>query len=272
MNNQVNLRDFNQFMGRGADPDQKIAFIEGFKWALAVHNCALPSTLTPLEQELCILGQLVEQEERTTDLVRGAAQQLLKKCHPRKGDLRAMLFDCATLNDDGEEVDEDSNPTAEHRPWPCRMYLDANGNEISEAEYVAKSANGCKCGVRSLRYLPLYEQNDEVEALRIDERQTHLLRELLKVELPMVGLELLERFQQEAAPGGLLEDYGDIINEVARHPLAGLMDLIQKANEVSAARSAGFLRAIVIGPFGSGDGSEAESDTDGDDASAFEED
>lgn len=121
--------------------------------------------------EATIMGQVIKKSVEIEARRRSEAAVMINKFGVDKPSFRGMVFDTASIDDNGFELDENGKviedkfhrimPGHQHREWPNFIAVDKRGIEISSSEYAALSEAERK-NYRKVRYMHIYDDDRNI--------------------------------------------------------------------------------------------------------------
>lgn len=186
------VKEMEQFLGY---EDKKIheAYVAGFRAANALHGYVTPDEL---DVENYIRRKVLSTAADEYWARRKETKTLLKQYWVNKLRFRAMMLDCAEVNDAGEEVSP------------------VTGETLAPGEHHEYCSTGCFTstidadGVHDVPYV-LLEDGAGKSALKIHKSDRPSIDELL--EQDVATGEINDVYLSESQPGGKLEEYHDVI-------------------------------------------------------------
>lgn len=141
--------------------------------------------------EATIMGQVIKKSVEIEARRRSEAAVMINKFNVDKPSFRGMVFDTASIDDDGFELDENGKviedkfhrimPGHHHREWPNFIAVDKRGIEISSSEYAALSESE-RQNYRKVRYMDVLDDNRDV-VQRVYEDDAGYMKEMLTKDI-----------------------------------------------------------------------------------------
>lgn len=187
------VKEMEQFLGcEGKKPHE--AYVAGFRAANALHGYVTPDEL---DVENYIRQKILFAAADEYWTRREEARTLLKQYGVNKPHFRAMIFDCAAVNDAGKEIDPVIGTVlapGEHHGY-CSMgwftsTIDADG-------------------VHDVPYVPLKDETGKT-VLKVHKTDRPFIDELLWRDIQICD-PINEAYFKESQPGGKLEEYRETI-------------------------------------------------------------
>lgn len=187
------VKEMEQFLNQ-KDETVRAAYVAGFRAANALHGYV---TQDELDIENHIRRKVLVCTAESYWSRREEARVLLRQYGVDKARFRAMLFDCAAVNDAGEEVNIMTGQVVVPGEHEGYRLLGPTTDHYGEH------------GLEEVPYVPLKDENDAT-ILKVHKNDKPFIDELLTQDIK-IGDPVNKRYKKEIQPGGMLEEYRDVI-------------------------------------------------------------
>lgn len=212
MNNHPDYLDyFRKAYFVGDDMDLK-GFMEGFLAAARIY-CQNPClSSNPIDQQHWVYGQLLQSNHMRTQCQRLKNRELLEQyaAFLDCGNFHGMIFDCADIDSDGQELDPVSGePTTEHHPWEARIYQ----HRQTGAFLYPKAFDRLEDEAEKRHYV-LVRVYDEPPCFPIFSNDINMMAELIRLDILRDNPGINDRYFRECShPRALLYEYRQVIKD-----------------------------------------------------------
>ncbi len=197
----------------GGDGDMARAYVQGYLTALQVNKLPVPVMDGLKQQRDWIATMVAAYELETKRQNRARMRAVLDTVGLDKASFRGMIFNTASVDDEGCELDENGRRISDqygliweggtHRDWPYYYYIDMRtGAEVPEEQ----ADSHC----RKVRYMEIRDGDDLVaEVSTLDEA---LVEECLTQDI-LIGDPVNLRYEASAQMHNQLEEYSGVIKK-----------------------------------------------------------
>ncbi len=193
------------------DSDMGRAYVRGFLDALRLNKIVCPVVGQSFERQRDWVAATVAANELEAERrMRAQVRAVIDAYGLDKQAFRGMILDTASVDDDGQEIDEEGRRLFtvfgdKHEPWPFYFFLNRAG------EVVPKNRADETC--RKVRYFDIFDGRFTV--MRITTLDKAAVKECLTQDI-LIGDPINQRYAYEAAEGGMLEEYAEVIRTALR--------------------------------------------------------
>lgn len=175
--------------------NKEVAEAAALGYVGGVIDCGytLPAQPDPVS---CARQQILREEVRRYERKRNEARAMLRHYGVDKVQFNCMMFDCMFMDAQGCEIGYDDKPVTnpgEHNPYDRSDLFHTDDGDIREVSYVELTDTEGHC-------YKVYK--NEEDRPFIDELLTQTIA---------IGGPINDRYRKEAQPGGMLEEYGEVI-------------------------------------------------------------
>lgn len=195
----MNLRNSSYYLY--GDQDMSKAFVQGFLAAMRVYKHAVPVAGNAGEIAAWVAATAVANDVEGDRQHRARVRKILENGIYSPFDFRAMLLDCAMVDEYGREINSEGSPIvslAEHRPWLNVFYTDDYSGDITA---LTKPNKPC----REVRYLDVLG-DDGMNLFQIRTDDSIAIEEALKLDIAF-GDPINKLYLEKCQEGGILEEY-----------------------------------------------------------------
>lgn len=186
---KTDLKHIRKYMNGGKTEAAK-AFAIGY--CRAMRDCGYAVT-DPSDPQRYVNQQILREEAVRYKQGWEEAETICQTFGVPKADFRAMMLDCDAVDDCGREVNFDGDPIKSQAEHKCYMMTDYIGDGFEEVAYVDLT-------------------NAAGDHYRVYKNDLPFISYLLQQDI-MIGDPINERYAEEAQPGGMLEEYANVIRE-----------------------------------------------------------